>query len=65
MHNDLGHAALVAADDGDAGWKDTAELSYVLTAGNSESSTLGVKNTLSRDWDSSSFRVEAAAVRVA
>lgn len=44
-------------------WHDVAEFSYVATAGNSEVSTLGFKNTLSRAWDKSSFEVKAGAVR--
>jgi putative salt-induced outer membrane protein YdiY len=44
-------------------WSDTAEFSYVATSGNSESSTLGFKNTLGRKWDDSSFELKAAAIR--
>lgn len=44
-------------------WRDIAEFSYVATAGNSEVSTLGFKNTLSRAWDKSSFEMKAGAVR--
>lgn len=44
-------------------WRDVAEFSYVATAGNSEVSTLGLKNTLARAWDKSSFEVKAGAVR--
>ena len=40
-----------AADEPELGWSDQAELSYVLTAGNSESSTLGFKNELTRTWE--------------
>lgn len=51
------------ADGKVEGWFDSAELSYVLTAGNSEASTLGFKNTLSRVWTDSLFTLKAGAVR--
>lgn len=43
------------------GWFDTAELSYVLTSGNSRANTLGFKNKLVRGWATSwlTFRTEA------
>lgn len=44
-------------------WQDTAELSYVVTAGNSESNTLGFKDKLWRNWDKSAFVLNAGAVR--
>jgi putative salt-induced outer membrane protein YdiY len=44
-------------------WKDVAEFSFVATAGNSETSTLGFKNTLARAWEKSSFELKAGAVR--
>lgn len=46
------------------GWADTAELSYVVTAGNAESNALGFKNNLVRSWDSSSFTLKAGGIRV-
>ncbi len=49
-----------AADDH---WKDTAEFSYVVTAGNSETSTLGFKDRLGRKWDRSGFELNAGGVR--
>ena len=45
-------------------WKDTAEFSLVTTSGNSEGTTFGFKNTLSKKWDRSSFEVKAGGVRV-
>lgn len=54
--------ALHAADP--TGWKDTAEFSFVATAGNSEANTVGFKNTLSRAWDDSSVTFKAGGVRV-
>ena len=44
-------------------WQDTAELSYVVTAGNSKTDTLGFKNKLWRQWVSSSFALNAGGVR--
>src|SRR5207245_1656187 len=43
--------------------KDVAEFSYVVTAGNSESRTLGFKDKLGRKWDRSSFELKAGGVR--
>lgn len=53
-----------AAEEKETGWKDTAELAYVLTDGNAESSTLGFKNTLSREWARSLFTLRAGGTRV-
>jgi len=60
---------VVAAQDKPAeakklGWKDTAELGYVMTSGNSDSSTLGLKNTLVYDWESARFEMKLGAIRV-
>jgi putative salt-induced outer membrane protein YdiY len=44
-------------------WQDTAELSYVVTAGNSETDTLGFKNKLWRQWEKSAFELNAGGVR--
>lgn len=46
------------------GWQDTAELSYVNTAGNSRSSALGFKDKLWRAWESSALEFNAGGVRV-
>src|SRR5262249_43994507 len=46
-------------------WSDSAEFSYVATAGNAESTTLGFKNTLGRKWASSSLELKAGGVRAA
>ena len=45
------------------GWFDTADLSYVLTSGNSETTTLGFKNKLWRQWSRALFTLNAAALR--
>ena len=64
----LGAATPLAAQDKPAekklGWKDTAELGYVLTSGNSNSSTLGLKNTTAYDWQSARFEMKLGAIRV-
>lgn len=52
------------AEEKKLGWKDTAELGYVVTSGNSESSTLGLKNTLLYDWEKARFEMKLGAVRV-
>ncbi len=46
------------------GWFDTAEASFVITGGNAQSSTLGLKNKLERKWEQSSFQWKISAVRV-
>lgn len=50
------------AEEKETGWFDTAELSYVATGGNSETSTLGFKNVLTRKWDRSALTITAAGV---
>jgi hypothetical protein len=44
-------------------WFDTADFSFVYTAGNSKSSTLGFKNKLWREWTSSRFELNAGGIR--
>lgn len=46
------------------GWSDTAEFSFVMTSGNSESSTLGFKNTALRKWTDSLLTLNAGGIRV-
>jgi len=64
----LSAAPLVAqdkpAEPKKLGWKDTAELGYVITAGNSDSSTLGLKNTTAYDWLNARFELKLGAVKV-
>jgi putative salt-induced outer membrane protein len=60
---------LVSAQDKPAeekklGWKDTAELGFIMTSGNSDSSTLGLKNTLVYDWQEARFEMKLGAIRV-
>ncbi|MGD8320992.1 MAG: DUF481 domain-containing protein [Gemmatimonadota bacterium] len=44
-------------------WKSSTELSYVSTGGNSSSSTLGLKATLTRTSGPNAFKVEAGGIR--
>jgi putative salt-induced outer membrane protein YdiY len=63
------HAPLVRAEEEKKeeekkyGWFNTADLAYVLTSGNSNTSTLGLKYKLLGVWERSRFEVIAAAVR--
>jgi putative salt-induced outer membrane protein YdiY len=45
-------------------WSDTAELGYVATSGNSESSTIGFKNALAREEGKSRFEIKLGGIRV-
>ncbi len=58
-----GTAPALAQEEAAGGWKDTAEFSYVMTTGNSETSTLGFKNILSRAWERSGFTLKAGGIR--
>lgn len=51
------------AEEPELGWKDVAELSLVVTNGNSETETLGFKNTLVHRWENALFTFNAGAVR--
>jgi len=53
----------LAADSPKLGWADAAELSFVSTAGNSESSTFGLRNTLTRTWTAARFECKLAGLR--
>jgi putative salt-induced outer membrane protein YdiY len=46
------------------GWSDKAELSFVATSGNAESTSLGFANTLLRQWENALFSLKAAGVQV-
>ena len=52
-----------AQDEGENGWSFKAEISGVWTAGNSESNTLGLAGTLSREWARSLLKFEGGAIR--
>jgi len=52
-----------AEDKPNLGWSDTAELSYVVTAGNAETSTFGFKDFLKRTWEKAAFELKVGGVR--
>ena len=53
----------VSAQDDEAGWSSSAELSYVLTAGNASASTLGVRTTTEYAWPNATLQIAAGGVR--
>ena len=53
----------LAEDPPKLGWSDTAELSYVQTAGNSETSTFGFRDTLLYRWDKALFTFKVGGIR--
>jgi hypothetical protein len=59
----LSAAPALAADPPKLGWSDTAELSYVQTAGNSETSTFGFRDTLLHRWDKALFAFKVGGIR--
>ena len=60
----LAFVPALAQDEEDTGWKDVAELSYVLASGNSDSSSLSLNNVLSRAWENAAFSLRAGGLRV-
>ena len=56
-------SSLAAQDEREPGWYDTAELSFLMTGGNSEADTFSFKNTLERLWDGARFKLTASALR--
>jgi putative salt-induced outer membrane protein YdiY len=50
-------------DEKELGWFHTAEVSFLLTAGNAEASTFGLGAGLRRVWDRSEFRFNAGGLR--
>src|SRR5512134_3885884 len=62
-------AAPAAAQDAPAEeplpkWSDTAELGWVATSGNSESSSIGFKNTLTREGKNDLFELKLGGIKV-
>ena len=55
--------AFAQGEEKQLGWADKAELAFVLTAGNSETSMLGFRNVLSRIWQNAQFHFELAGLR--
>src|SRR5580765_7710682 len=45
-------------------WSDSAELGFVATRGNSQTSTFGLKNSLVREHDKSRFEIKLGGIRV-
>jgi hypothetical protein len=58
----LVRAATDGGDDKTLGWFNATDLSLVVTDGNSDTQTLGFKNTLRRVWKESSLRVKLDVV---
>lgn len=56
-------AAQESGEEGETGWAYTAELSFVLTAGNASSSTLGAGAGATRTWERTELRFQAAGLR--
>lgn len=52
-----------AQDEKELGWFYTAELTFVLTAGNAEASTLGAGAGLRHVWQNAEFRLSGAGLR--
>ncbi len=52
-----------AGEEKKLGWKDSAELALVVAGGNSETSTFGFHNLLSRIWSNAELNIEAAGLR--
>jgi len=53
----------MGAQEKETGWKDVAELTYVMTGGNATSSTLGFKNTTDYLWSTAAFQLSLGGVR--
>ena len=53
----------LTAQETESGWKNVAELTLVLTAGNATSNTFGFKNTADYKWTNASFQLAAGGVR--
>ncbi len=58
-----GPSAVAAQGERPLGWSDVAELTFVLTAGNASSSTLGLKNTAEHLWEKTGFKLSFGAIR--
>lgn len=58
-----GVAPASAQEDPNTRWKDTAELGYVLTSGNSDTNTFAFKNKLWRAWGISALEFNMGGMR--
>jgi len=56
-------ATLAQEEEKDTAWKDSAELSWVATSGNSETNTFGFRNLLKKQWARSMFSVDLGGLR--
>jgi putative salt-induced outer membrane protein YdiY len=52
-----------AQDERPVGWKDAAEFTFVMTAGNASASTLGFKNTADHFWPNAQFQISFGGIR--
>ena len=50
-------------EEKELGWFNTTDFAWVLTGGNSQTSTLGLGNVLRHLWDTSTFRFEIGGIR--
>lgn len=58
----LAFAAAASAQETPKKWKDTAELSYVQTSGNSKTSTIAAKDLFNYDWEKAALEVAAGGL---
>ena len=59
----LSGVSSAGAQEEETGWKDVAELTFVLTSGNATSSTFGFKNTADYLWSNAAFQLSAGGIR--
>ena len=53
----------LAQEEETKNWSDNAEFAYVMTSGNSDSKTLGFKNTTTWKWERSLFELKLGGIR--
>ncbi len=59
----IGLPLALAAQDDPFSWENSTELSYVATAGNASSTTLGLKSTLTGSGGDGTFKLEVGGIR--
>lgn len=52
------------SEEAELGWAASGELSFVAAAGNTETSSLGLRATATRTWEEMLFKIEGGALRV-
>lgn len=57
------NTAMAQEDEKELGWFNATDFAWVLTGGNSQTSTLGLGNVLTHLWETSTFRFELGGVR--